>query len=177
MYYKIAIRQSETTQIDQNMTEDVDKLVQLMVHLYSQVTKPLLDIVLITYTLIGMAKSNNFHYALPTSMGFCVMFLTAALMRRVSPKFGKMVADVAKQKGYLRFLYSRIQTNSEEIAFYSGEKVEASLINSNFNQLKKQLDNVYFNKFWYIIIEQFLLKYVWSACSSCFYFQFFFINF
>lgn len=146
------------------MTEDVDKLVQLLVHLYSQVTKPLLDIVLITHTLISMAKSRNFHYALPASMGFGVMILTGALMRLVSPKFGKMAADVAKQKGYLRFLYSRIQTNSEEIAFYSGEKVEAHLINQNYGKLKKQLDNVYFSKFWYIIVEQFLLKYVWSAC-------------
>lgn len=146
------------------MTEDVDKLVQLLVHLYSQVTKPLLDIVLITHALISMAKSRNFHYALPASMGFGVMILTGALMRLVSPKFGKMAADVAKQKGYLRFLYSRIQTNSEEIAFYSGEKVEAHLINQNYGKLKKQLDNVYFSKFWYIIVEQFLLKYVWSAC-------------
>ena len=89
-------------------------------------------------------------------------------MRQVSPKFGKMAADIAKQKGYLRFLYNRVQTNSEEIAFYSGEKVEASLINLSFDKLKKQLDHVFFHKFWYIIVEQFLLKYVWSAGLKAF---------
>ena len=73
---------------------------------------------------------------------------------------------IGQEEGYLRFLYSRIQTNIEEIAFYSGEKVEASLINVSYAQLKKQLDHVYFHKFWYIIVEQFLLKYVWSAGKS-----------
>lgn len=163
VYYKIAVRQSDTTQVDQNLTEDIDKLVQLLVHLYSHLTKPLLDITLITATLVSLAKSKNFDYKLPSLIAFIVISFTSTLMRRLSPKFGKMAADIAKQKGYLRFLYTRIQTNSEEIAFYAGEKVESSLINKNYNVLKRQLETVYFKKFWYIIVEQFLLKYVWSA--------------
>lgn len=163
VYYRIAVKQSDDTQIDQNLTEDIDKLTQLMVHLYSHLTKPLLDIALITFTLISLAKSRNFNYMLPTTIGLIVITLTGILIRRISPKFGKMAADVAKQKGYLRFLYSRIQTNSEEIAFYAGENIESNLVNKNYELLKKRLEVVYKNKFWYIIIEQFLLKYVWSA--------------
>lgn len=163
VYYKIALKQTENTQVDQNLTEDVDKLVQLLVHLYSQLTKPILDIALVTYTLISLAKSKNFNYKLPTLIGLVVISLTGSLMRRISPKFGKMAADVAKQKGYLRFLYTRIQTNSEEIAFYSGEKIEADLINKNYKMLKKRQEVVYLHKLWFVIVEQFLLKYVWSA--------------
>ncbi|CAF0840836.1 unnamed protein product [Brachionus calyciflorus] len=165
VYYKIALKQSEECQIDQNLTEDIDKLTNLFVHLYSSLTKPLLDIVVITATLIGLAKSKNFNYMVPFWMAMIVILLTGTLIRKISPKFGKMAADVAKQKGFLRFLYGRIQTNSEEIAFYGGEKNESKLVDKNYNLLKKKLEVVHKNKFWYIIIEQFLLKYVWSAAG------------
>lgn len=147
--------------------EDIDKLTQLLVHLYSHLTKPILDITLITYTLVAFAKRKNFNYAAPSLIALLVITVTGTLIRRISPKFGKMAADIAKQKGYLRFLYSRIQTNSEEVAFYGGEKIEADLVNKNYKLLKKQLDTVYFKRFWYIIIEQFLLKYVWSSAGLC----------
>jgi ATP-binding cassette subfamily D (ALD) protein 1 len=164
-YYRIALKNSENVQIDQNLTEDLDKLSQLCVHLYSSLTKPILDITLITVTLISLAKSKNFNYLAPTSIGFLVIIITSILIRKISPKFGKMAADVAKQKGFLRFLYARIQMNSEEIAFYGGEKTEAALVNKNYKLLKRKMEHVYVNKFWYIIVEQFLLKYVWSAAG------------
>lgn len=163
VYYKIALKQSDECQVDQNLTEDIDKLTSLFVHLYSSLTKPLLDIILITATLIGLAKSKNVNYVVPSLMALVVIVLTGMLIRKISPRFGKMAADVAKQKGYLRFLYGRIQTNSEEIAFYAGEKTESNLVDKNYKLLKKKLELVHNNKFWYIIVEQFLLKYVWSA--------------
>nr|QNH67892.1 ATP-binding cassette transporter subfamily D member 2 [Brachionus rotundiformis] len=165
VYYKIALKQSDECQVDQNLTEDIDRLTNLFVHLYSSLTKPLLDIILITATLIGLAKSKNVNYVVPSLMALVVIVLTGLLIRKISPKFGKMAADVAKQKGYLRFLYGRIQTNSEEIAFYAGEKTESNLINKNYKLLKKKQELVHNNKFWYIIVEQFLLKYVWSAAG------------
>jgi hypothetical protein len=41
------------------------------------------------------------------------IFIIGILIRKISPKFGKMTADIAKQKGYLRFLYLRIQVSIE----------------------------------------------------------------
>jgi ATP-binding cassette subfamily D (ALD) protein 2 len=39
IYYKIALKQYDNIQIDQNLSEDVDKLTSLFVHLYSHLTK------------------------------------------------------------------------------------------------------------------------------------------
>jgi ATP-binding cassette subfamily D (ALD) protein 1 len=55
--------------------------------------------------------------------------------------------------------------NSEEIAFYCGEKIESALVDKIFARLKQKLKVVNLNKLWYIIIEQFMLKYVWSAAG------------
>lgn len=165
IYYRIAVRQSDNVQIDQNLTEDIDKLTSLMVHLYSSLTKPLLDVTLITATLVSMAKKNDFNYMLSSSIALIVISSTGYIMRRLSPNFGKMVAEVAQQKGYLRYLYTRIHTNSEEIAFFCGEKNEYKLISSNYDRLKKGSEKIYLNKLWYIVLEQFMLKYVWSAAG------------
>jgi hypothetical protein len=43
-YYKIAIKQNENLQIDQNLSEDIERLTNLFSHLYSHLTKPVLDV-------------------------------------------------------------------------------------------------------------------------------------
>lgn len=99
IYYQIALKQYEHIQIDQNLTEDIEKLTNLLVHLYSHLTKPILDISLITVTLISLAKQNNFNYFLPTALGVGVISLTGMLLRLISPRFGQMAAEEAKRKG------------------------------------------------------------------------------
>jgi ABC-type uncharacterized transport system fused permease/ATPase subunit len=103
----------------------------------------------------------------PTVLGTTVLGTTGFLLKIISPRFGKMIQEEAKRKGHLRFLYSRIQTNSEEIAFYSGEKIEMSLILKSYNFLKKHAESIYLQRFWYVIVEQFLMKYIWSAAGLC----------
>jgi ABC-type uncharacterized transport system fused permease/ATPase subunit len=75
----------------------------------------------------------------------------------------KKIAFSQLLTGQLRYLYTRIQPNSEEIAFFCGERTEASLIHTNYERLKRLLERLNRNRLWYVILEQFLLKYVWSA--------------
>lgn len=94
--------------------------------------------------------------------GFTV-WATGEILRFVSPKFGKLVAEEANRKGYLRYVHSRIITNAEEIAFYGGQDVEKNALKLAYRSLVKQSTQIFNQKLWYIMLEQFLMKYGWAG--------------
>ena len=111
------------TNVDQCLTEDITMFTSSLAHLYSHLTKPILDIVVISFALHRTATTKGVSSRLPTVLAFCVVYMTARILRAFSPQFGKLVADEADKKGYLRYIHSRIIANAEEIAFYRGHKV------------------------------------------------------
>lgn len=118
--------------------------------------------------LIGLAmarssqkmKANIFSGPL---LAIVVISITAHIMRIVSPKFGQLVSEEANRYGYLRHIHSRIITNAEEIAFYGGHKVEYNQLKNAYNRLVRQMNNIFTQKLWFVMLEQFFMKYVWSG--------------
>uniref|UniRef100_A0A0K0EY63 ATP-binding cassette sub-family D member 2 (inferred by orthology to a human protein) n=1 Tax=Strongyloides venezuelensis TaxID=75913 RepID=A0A0K0EY63_STRVS len=164
-YYKVSNLDSRLLNPDQNLTEDITMFSQSVAHLYSHLTKPIFDIALMSLTLIQLARKREAggSVTFPIILAMVVISFTHRILRRVSPKFGHMVAEEAKRKGHLRYLHSRIITNSEEIAFYGGYKSEHKQVLSAYDNLSNQMMLIYKKKIPYIMIEQFLMKYVWSG--------------
>lgn len=71
-------------------------------------------------------------------------------------------------------------SNAEEIAFYGGHKVEQSQLRQAYAYLAKHMEHMFGVKLWFIMLEQFLMKYVWSGAGKqnfCFMLQLIFRNY
>lgn len=162
-YYRVGNLDGRIANADECLTEDIRMFCGSVAHLYSHLTKPCLDVFVICWTLNGMARKRGTTWKIPVSIAAVVVYATAFILRKLSPKFGRIVSEESQKRGQLRFLHARIITHAEEIAFYGGHKVELHLLKQSFQALAQQMELLFSKRLWYIMLEQFLMKYVWSA--------------
>lgn len=157
-YYKLSNLDGGVGQgADQFITQDLTLFCSSAASLYSSLGKPLVDIFV-------------FNYQLYRSLGPLALtgltgnyFLTATLLRRLSPPFGKLKAVEARKEGDFRGLHARLIANAEEVAFYGGADVEQVFLTKSFRDLRGWMEGIYSLKIRYNMLEDFVLKYSWSA--------------
>jgi len=152
-FYKISNIDNRIQNADQLLTQDIDKFAENLSHLYSDITKPLVDIALFAYKL-GEAIGRE------APIYMILYFLSSgALLRAISPPFGKFTAIEQKLEGDFRFTHSRIITHSEEIAFYGGGERERAVVNGSFDKIVRHVKKIYRLRFANGIFDSVLVKY------------------
>ncbi|CAB1330358.1 unnamed protein product [Coregonus sp. 'balchen'] len=97
-----------------SLTEDIVMFAGSVAHLYSNLTKPCLDVVVTCYTLLRTAESKGANTTWPSVIAGVVVAITAKLQR-------------------------------------------------SYRSLSSQINLILFKRLWYVMLEQFLMKYLWSA--------------
>lgn len=134
-YYKLSnLDGGIGSQADQFITQDLTLFCTSAASLYSSLGKPFVDLCV-------------FNYQLWRSLGPLALtgllsnyILTATLLRKLSPNFGKLKAIEGRKEGDFRGLHSRLIANAEEVAFYGGADMEKQFLNKEFNSLKKWME-------------------------------------
>lgn len=157
-YYKLSNLDGGVGQgADQFITQDLTLFCTAAASLYSSLGKPLVDLFVFNYQLYLSLGP------LASSLLLSNYIATATLLRHLSPPFGKLKAVEGKKEGDFRGLHARLIANAEEVAFYGGSDVEKVFVNKAFQDLKKWMDGIYSLKVRYNMLEDFILKYSWSA--------------
>ncbi|KAL9086610.1 MAG: hypothetical protein Q9165_007053 [Trypethelium subeluteriae] len=142
---------------DQFITQDLTLFCASAASLYSSLGKPLVDLCVFNYQLFRSLGP------LALSGLLANYFLTATILRRLSPPFGKLKAVEGRREGEFRALHSRLIANAEEVAFYGGDQMEKIFLDKGFKELKHWMEGIYSLKIRYNMLEDFVLKYSWSA--------------
>jgi ATP-binding cassette subfamily D (ALD) long-chain fatty acid import protein len=157
-YYKLSNLDGGVGQsADQFITQDLTLFCASAANLYSSLGKPFVDICVFTFQLyrsLGPLACTGLlgNY-----------FLTASILRRLSPPFGKLKAVEGRKEGDFRSLHARLIANAEEVAFYGGADMEKTFLTREYKSLKSWMEGIYMLKIRYNILEDFILKYSWSA--------------
>ncbi|XP_052753137.1 ATP-binding cassette sub-family D member [Galleria mellonella] len=162
-YYRVSNLDARIENADHRLTEDVSVFTQSVAHLYSSLTKPCFDLLLIVLTLASYSSKMKGNILMGPGIATVVICLTGQLLRLLSPRFGALASEEARMRANLRHVHSRLIAHAEEVAFYGGHKVELSQLQSAYQELVAQMTGVFNKKLWYVMLEQFCMKYVWSG--------------
>ncbi|KAG6461889.1 hypothetical protein O3G_MSEX012916, partial [Manduca sexta] len=132
-YYKVSNLDNRISNADQLLTTDIDKFCDTIVDLYSNISKPLLDIGIYLYRL-----TVNLGASTPGIM-MVYLLLSGVLLTYLRRPTARMTVQEQKLEGEFRYVNSRLITNSEEIAFYQGNHREQLTLLASFYKLTRHL--------------------------------------
>ncbi|XP_068565723.1 ATP-binding cassette sub-family D member 3a isoform X3 [Cebidichthys violaceus] len=153
-YYKMGNLDNRIANADQLLTQDVEKFCNSVVDLYSNLSKPLLDIGLYIFKLTSAIGAQG-----PAVM-MTYLLISGLFLTRLRRPIGKMTVIEQRYEGEYRFVNSRLITNSEEIAFYNGNTREKQTIYSTFKKLVDHLHNFIFFRFSMGFVDSIIAKYL-----------------
>ncbi|KAF9458333.1 ABC transporter transmembrane region 2-domain-containing protein [Collybia nuda] len=157
VYYKLSNLDDRVKNPDQMITHDIQRFSTHLAAIYSNLAKPVLDVILYNYQL-----SQNVG-----AEGLLLLTIlvqsSAVMLRRLTPPFGMYAALSAQLSGSLRHTHSRSAEFAEEIAFMGGEKTEKMLVEREYATVIKHESQVLSRRWWFGCVEEGVIKWLWGS--------------
>jgi len=156
-FYSLSALDDRIKNADHLITADISKFSNSLAELYSNLAKPVLDMVIYNYSLSKAVGGEGLF-----ALGLIVQ-VSASIMRALTPPFGKYVADEARLEGEFRFQHGRLIDFAEEVALYFGHEAEKDNLDKGYFTLIKHVNRILRRRFWHGFMEDYVIKYFWSA--------------
>ncbi|XP_069497312.1 ATP-binding cassette sub-family D member 3 isoform X2 [Ambystoma mexicanum] len=153
-YYKMGNLDNRIANADQLLTQDVERFCNSVVDVYSNLSKPFLDIVLYIFKLTSAIGAQG-----PASM-MAYLVVSGLFLTHLRRPIGKMTITEQRYEGEYRYVNSRLITNSEEIAFYNGNVREKQTIHTAFHKLVEHLHKFILFRFSMGFVDSIIAKYL-----------------
>jgi len=139
--------------IDQCVTQDIDKFAICLSNLYCGIAKPLVDVCLFSYKL-----QQAIGRGAPMIMIFYFISVTMFL-KKISPPFGKLISTEQRLEGDLRYGHSRLIAHSEEIGAYRGINREKIILDNSLKKIVNHIHKSNILRFFNGIFDSIFVKY------------------
>lgn len=152
-YYQLTNIDARIPNPDQRLTQDIDKWAHSLSNLYSNVSKPILDIILFSRKLSVLLGWQG--------PGYIIMWyiFSTFVLRALSPAFGRLTAIEQQLEGSYRACHTDLVHHSEEIAFYRGQSWEKTRLNASFKDLTTHSRSVALRRLYMGCFDAMLTKY------------------
>lgn len=152
-FYQVTNVDARIPNPDQRLTDDIEKWSMAVSNLYSNFSKPLLDIILFSRKLAELLG-----WVGPTALiGWYLG--SAVVLKVISPSFGVLYAGQQKLEGEFRASHTNLHQHSEEIAFYRGADWEQDRMNLLYDKLYKHGNFVAVKRLFMGVFDSMLVKY------------------
>ena len=156
-FYSLSALDDRIRNADQLITVDVSRFSNSLAELYSNLAKPLLDMIIYNYSLSKSVGGEGLF------MMSLLVQISANLMRALTPPFGKYVAEEARLEGEFHSQHSKLIDYSEEIALYHGHETEKDTLDKGYFTLIKHINRILRRRLYHAVMEDFVIKYFWGA--------------
>jgi len=153
-YYKMNNLDNRISNPDQLLTTDVERFCTSITELYSNISKPLLDIIIyvqrLSVTIGGQGPSIMMFY----------LFLSGTFLTHLRRPTSRMTVSEQQLEGEFRYVNSRLITNAEEVAFYRGNIREKQTMMTAFNRMVSHLRRFLEFRFTMGFVDNIIAKYL-----------------
>ncbi|CAD6190194.1 unnamed protein product [Caenorhabditis auriculariae] len=167
-FYKMSNLDTRIQNADQLLTQDVDRFCDGIVELYSNLSKPILDVFLYLFRM-----GSSLGFSSPAIL-FSYLIITGACLTYMRRPIGRLTVEEQALEGEYRYVNSRLIMNSEEIAFYQGNDRERQTIMTTFNRLVQHLRKIILFRFSIGFVDNIVAKYLatvvgWYSIGTSFF--------
>ena len=164
---------------DQMITHDIQKFSNNLAAIYSNLAKPVLDVILYNYQLSQSVGAEGLvlltvlvQLSAALCKNSCITFpfgfegLYKHAVRKLTPPFGAYTSMSAQLLGALRHTHSRLVEFAEEIAFFGGEDTEKMLVEREYAGLVMHENRVLIRRWWHGCVEEGIVKWLWGSFGA-----------